>query len=92
MISPVKQLTDDLLTQEERSSPVWQSMRAHFERMLAKLRIENDNPELTAVETATLRGRIECLKSIRDLGKEPPPKVAPMARPSPRPAVGDWIG
>jgi hypothetical protein len=92
MTAPVKQIIDLFLTDDERTSPVWQSVQAHLERMLAKKRIENDNPKLTDVETATLRGHINCLKAILALGSKPPATVAPTARPGPRPDYGAKYG
>lgn len=92
MILPPKPIVDSFLTDDERNSPVWQSVQAHLERMLAKKRIENDNPKLTDVETATLRGHIECLIAMLALGRKPPPMVAPAARPGPRPDLGAMYG
>lgn len=92
MIIPPKQLLESFLTDDERTSPVWQSVCAHLERMLAKKRIENDNPNLTEVETATLRGHIQCLTAFLALGRKPPQMTAPAARLGPRPAIGDWRG
>lgn len=93
MITPVRLISDNFLTQDERTSPVWASVKVHLERMLAKKRVENDNPKLTAVETATLRGHIECLNAFLSLGHEPPPKIAaPSARPGPRPDYGAKYG
>lgn len=92
MIAPVKQITDDFLTKEERNSTAWLSVRGHLERMLAKKRIENDNSELTDVETATLRGHIGCLKAMLALGKEPPEMTAPNARLGARVDLGAKYG
>ena len=92
MIAPVKLIADDFLTQEERNSPVWESVCKHLERMLAKRRIENDNPKLTDVETATLRGHIDCLKAMIALSRTPPPVTASAARPGPRPDYGAKYG
>ncbi len=85
MSAPVKLIIENFLTDDERTSPVWQSVKAHLERMLAKKRIDNDNPNLTDVQTATLRGHIACLTAILALGKKPPAMAAPTARPGPRP-------
>ena len=80
------------LTDDERNSPVWESVRGHLERMLAQKRVENDNPKLTDVETATLRGHIQFLKAVLALGKKPPQMTAPAARPGPRPDYGAKYG
>lgn len=92
MTAPVKLIIDSFLTEDERTSPVWQSVQGHLERMLAKKRIENDNPKLTDVQTATLRGHIQCLTAIIALGKTPPPLAVPDARPRPRIDLGAKYG
>jgi hypothetical protein len=92
MNAPPKLIVEFFLTDDERTSPVWESVRGHLERMLAKKRIENDNSELTDVETATLRGHIDCLKAFIALGRKPPQMTAPAARPSPRPDLGARYG
>jgi hypothetical protein len=92
MTQPLKLIADDFLTEDERNSPVWESVRRHLERMLAAKRIDNDNPELTAEETATLRGHIACLKAFIALGKKPPPMTANTARSSPRHDYGAKYG
>ena len=92
MSAPLKLISDKFLTQDERTSPVWQSVRGHLERMLAKKRIENDNPKLTDVETATLRGHIQCLIAVSAIGNEPPPQVASDVRPRTRVDLGAKYG
>lgn len=92
MIPPVKSITENFLTDDERTSPVWQSVQRHLERMLTKARIENDNPKLTDVETATLRGRIQLLTAFLALGKKPPETTATVARPRSRPDYGAQYG
>lgn len=87
-----KMIFESFLTDDERTSPVWQSVQGHLERMLAKKRIENDNPNLTDVQTATLRGHIQCLTAFIALGRKPPQMTAPVARPGPRPDLGAWHG
>lgn len=92
MSTPVKLIIDNFLTQDERTSPVWESVRGHLERMLADKRKENDSQNLTSEQTATLRGHIECLKAMLALGRTPPPMTAPAARPGPRPDYGKQYG
>ena len=92
MNAPPKLIIEFFLTDDERSSPVWHSIHAHLERMLAAKRILNDNPKLTDVETATLRGHIACLTAFIALGKKPPPMAAPVARSGPRPDPGAHYG
>lgn len=91
-MTPLKQIIDFYLTDEERTSATWQSVQARLEGMLAKKRIENDSPKLTDVETATLRGHIDCLKAILALGKKPPQMTAADARPRPRADGGAQYG
>lgn len=88
----VKLIIDNFLTEEERSSSAWKTIKEHLERLLAKKRVENDNPKLTDVETATLRGHIECLKAVIALGRTPPPMTATAARPTSRPDYGAQYG
>lgn len=92
MSAPLKQIIDFHLTDEERTSATWQSVRVHLERMLARKRLENDNPKLTDVETATLRGHIQCLKAVLALSAKPPEMTAPDARPGPRIDLGAKYG
>ena len=92
MKTPIMVIADFHLTDEERTSATWQSVQAHLERMLAKKRFDNDNPKLTDVETATLRGHIQCLKAILALSAKPPAMTAPSARPGPRPDYGAKYG
>ena len=92
MSAPPKLIIESFLTEEERLSSTWQSVRQHLERMLAKKRVQNDNPKLTDVETATLRGHIECLRAILALGAKPPETVAPVARLGSRPDLGAKYG
>ena len=89
---PLKLIVDNFLTKDERTSPVWASVKGHLERMLAKRRIENDNPKLTPVETAMLRGQIQTLRAMIALGAEPPVMTAPPARPGPRENLGAKYG
>ena len=92
MSAPPKLIVENFLTQDERTSAVWQSVKGHLERMLAKRRMENDNPKLTPVETAMLRGQIQTLRAMIALGAEPPVMTAPSARPSARPDYGAQYG
>lgn len=92
MSAPVRLIEENFLTQEERTSTTWRSVERHLQRMLDKKRLENDSPNLTAVETATLRGHIACLTAFLALGKTPPAMTAPMARPGPRRYSGDIVG
>lgn len=89
---PPKQLADFFLTEDERKSGVWASVCAHLDRMIEKKRQENDNPKLTDVETATLRGHLACLKAIRALGNEPPAMAVTVARSGARPDYGAKYG
>ena len=92
MTAPPKLIVENFLTQDERTSAVWQSVKNHLERMLAKRRLENDNPKLTPVETAMLRGQIQTLRAMIALGDEPPVMTVPSARLGPRPDYGRQYG
>lgn len=92
MSESMEQMLANFLTEDERTSPVWHSVRGHLERMLAKKRERNDNSKLTDVETATLRGHIECLKAFIALGSQPPMMTANNARPRPRGDLGARYG
>ena len=92
MISTPKLIFEYYLTEDERASGIWQNLKGHLDGMLEKKRRENDNPKLTDVETATLRGHIECLKAVISLGNTPPAMTAPKARPGPRPDYGARYG
>lgn len=58
------------LSTEERSSALWKKLMAHFDERLQTYRKQNDSPK-GEIETASLRGRIEELKSIQRLDAEP---------------------
>ncbi len=92
MSAPVKLIIESFLTQDERTSPVWQSVSRRLEEMLAAKRIENDNPNLDPAPTQALRGQIACLKAIIALGKKPPEQVASKARQGPRVDLGAKYG
>lgn len=92
MSVPVKRIVDFYLAKEERTSTVWLNLKDRLEKKLVSLRKQNDNPNLTDVETATLRGHIECLKEVISLGDEPPAMVAAPARPAPRRDYGAQYG
>lgn len=74
---PSNLLADFRLSKEERESPLWQSLLKRFDEKLQDLRSRNDDANLSEPETARLRGHIQCLKFLRDLGKEPPPRQVP---------------
>ncbi|HET8727584.1 MAG TPA: hypothetical protein VFO41_08760 [Alphaproteobacteria bacterium] len=80
MMAPIRNPDLDIvLTDEERASGAWRALKAKFEAILDRKRKENDNPNLTDVETATLRGHIACLKAVLALDK-PPLAAVPDAR------------
>ena len=92
MTAPPRLIADDFLTDDERNSAVWQSVRGRLEQMLAEKRIENDNPKLTPDNTLVLRGHIQLLKAFIALGRKPPEMVAAAARTGPRPDLGAKYG
>lgn len=56
-------MTDFLLSDYEKSQPLWMRLKAHLEDRLASARSKNDAP-LSDVDTAALRGEIRCLKTL----------------------------
>ena len=64
-------MSDFALTDGERHHPLWTRLSAHLTERLRELRGRNDGP-LNEIETATLRGQINCLKGIIALGDDPP--------------------
>ena len=64
-------MSDFALTDGERHHPLWTRLSAHLTERLRELRGRNDGP-LNELETATLRGQINCLKGIIALGDDPP--------------------
>jgi hypothetical protein len=61
-----------ILSDSERRNPLWLKLREHFAQMLANKRGNNDDPNLTEIKTAKIRGEINLLKAIIALGDEPP--------------------
>jgi hypothetical protein len=59
------------LTEDDRHSPLWMRLKAHFEDSLADARRSNDRP-FSERETATLRGEIMCLKKLIRLDADRP--------------------
>ena len=51
------------LSAAERDGALWLKLAAHLEKQLAYCRIQNDGDK-TEIETAAIRGRIACLKSL----------------------------
>lgn len=76
----------------ERVDPFGVKLKAHFEEELARLRLRNDAPDLTELQTAVLRGNIQFLKGFISLWDPPLPRVAPSARPGPRIDLGAKYG
>ena len=64
-------MSDFALTDGERHHPLWTRHSAHLTERLRELRGRNDGP-LNELETATLRGQINCLKGLIALGDDPP--------------------
>lgn len=56
----------------EKSHPLWKRLRAHLEQRLADHRAKNDDPAMTEIQTAALRGQIKCLKGLIALGDDRP--------------------
>lgn len=60
------------LTEGEKASALWLRLKGHLTEMLATARLQNDNETLTEQQTATVRGRIKCLKALLALGDTRP--------------------
>lgn len=54
------------LTDQERESPLWKRLRAHYEKRLISLRSQNDDPS-SEQDTARRRGRIHEVKTLLSL-------------------------
>lgn len=63
------------LNQGEKLSPLWARLRNHLEDELTSARKRNDNPKLSADDTAALRGEIKQLKAFIALGNEDRPQT-----------------
>lgn len=59
------------LTEADRQSSLWVRLLSHMSDRLQDLRKKNDQ-HLPELETAKLRGRIECFKEFIRLGQESP--------------------
>lgn len=57
------------LTAEERREPLWLRLKAHLTEQLADAHRRNEAP-LSDTETATIRGRIKCLRDMIALGAD----------------------
>lgn len=69
-----------VLTATDLNSPTWIKLRAHYEAELIKARAKNDG-NLSAEDTARLRGRIAEIKGFLALGHDDPVPVVPSASP-----------
>jgi hypothetical protein len=65
-------MDDFELTSHDRSSSLWVRLEAHLVEMVAAARRKNDDETITEQQTAALRGRIKCLKSLIALGADRP--------------------
>lgn len=59
-----------LLNDLDIRSETWKRIKAHYEAELVKLRVQNDHDK-DPMETAKLRGRIDEVKRLLALDKEP---------------------
>ena len=57
------------INQIEASTPLWFSMRAHYESRLSNLRAQNDNPANDPAKTAFIRGQIAEVKALLTIDK-----------------------
>lgn len=63
------------LSQSDLVNPLWLRINEYLEFQLAKLRTENDDIALDAMQTAIKRGHIQFLRQFIALGKIPPPTI-----------------
>lgn len=63
------------LNQIEANTPLWFSMRAHYEARLNSLRIQNDTLAFDAIRTAEIRGRIAEVRALLNIDKPDKGKV-----------------
>jgi hypothetical protein len=61
---------DFKLEPHEFNTAVWARVRAYYEKRIAALRTQNDNTQLTAEETAVIRGRIAEVRGLLALGRQ----------------------
>ena len=61
---------DFKLSQHESDSAIWKKVRGFLQDSLEKYRIINDEPR-SELETAAIRGKIECIKEILAIGRRP---------------------
>lgn len=61
--------TPFLLSETERTSPLWRKLEEHLKEKLEQYRAKNDGP-LDPITTATVRGHIQSLRSLLALGKD----------------------
>lgn len=64
-------MSDFVLNEFERNSPLWRRLKDHMTRERDKLRVQNDSPSLDDRATATLRGRIRALNELIALDAAP---------------------
>ena len=55
-----------------KTNPLWLELREHYEKRLYALRVQNDNQELDAIQTAALRARIAECKAFLSLDADLP--------------------
>ena len=63
-------MTQFALSYEEKRSPLWKKLCAHWETRLESLHSQNEGDK-TDIETAKLRGRMAELRLNMALNKEP---------------------
>jgi hypothetical protein len=61
---------DFQLSPSDKASSLWRRLKAHLDDRLARLRIQNDNPQ--ADGGASIRGEIRAVKSLIALGEDRP--------------------
>lgn len=63
--------TKPLLDGADLASVTWRKLQRHLEAQLHRLRVKNDDPELTEAQTAIVRGAISATKNLLAQGTVP---------------------
>lgn len=58
------------------NSPTWRVLQQHADEQIAMLRVKNDSPNLDALRTAEIRGRIAAWKELLALATPAPAPTA----------------
>jgi hypothetical protein len=81
MSKPPLKLVPFALTPSDRASDLWDRLTEYFERRIATLHNENENPHtdpnVDAVQTALRRGQIKAFREMLFIGRPPQSEELP---------------